>query len=413
MRILLVTPMPPQADAHGAIPLVLHAQLVGLLARGHEVTLVTASTGEPGEAAALERLRGEGIDLHVAVRSTGPEGRWRRRAALAGSWLRGDRPWRTVWFAVEGMQQTLDRLAAEREFDVAAFEDNAMGIYAVPPGLPRVLTEHEVRRVRRPTRPTAAPASWPGWAFSELDWRRWPAYERSVWSRADVIQVFGARDRDGIGSMAPQLLERVRVNPFGIALPVALDTRAEEPGTILFAGNFTHPPNVDAARWLAERLLPVLRARGSGAKLLVVGAAMPAEIRALAAEDIELLPDAPRIEPELARAAVVVAPVRTGGGMRMKVLQALAAGKAVVTTTRGAEGIELAAPAPLLVADDADETAAAVARLLADPGAREELGARARAYAARRHSPEAYAERLEQSYEEAARRAERRLAEGQ
>ena len=413
MRILLVTPMPPQADAHAAIPLVLHAQLAGLLARGHEVTLVTAATGEPGEAAALERLRGEGIDLHVAVRSTGAEGRRRRRVALAGSWLRGGRPWRTVWFAVAGMQQTLDRLTAERDFDVAAFEDNATGSYDVPPGLPRVLTEHEVRRPRRPAGPPAAPASWPGWLFSELDWHRWPTYERSVWSRADLIQVFGARDRDGIGSLAPELLERVRVNPFGIALPAALEACVEEPGTILFAGNFTHPPNVDAARWLAERLLPALRTRGSGAKLLVVGAAMPAEIRALAADDIELRPDAPRIEPELARAAVVVAPVRTGGGMRMKVLQALAAGKAVVTTTRGAEGIDLAAPAPLLVADGADDTAAVIAELLADPIARAELGTRARAYAARRHSPEAYAERLEQSYEEAAGRAERRLAHGQ
>ena len=95
---------------------------------------MTAATGEPGEEDALERLRGDGIDVHVAVRSTGAEGRWRRRAALSGSWLRGDRPWRTVWFAVAGVQQTLDRLTAEREFDVVAFEDNAMGSYGVPPG---------------------------------------------------------------------------------------------------------------------------------------------------------------------------------------------------------------------------------------------------------------------------------------
>ena len=154
VRILLVTPMPPQADAHGAIPLVLHAQLAGLLARGHEVTLVTAATGEPGEAAALERLRGDGIDLHVAVRSTGAEGRWRRRSALAGSWLRGDRPWRTVWFAVAGMQQTLDRLTAEREFDVVAFEDNATGSYDVPPQAPA-----RVDRARGATRPPAGPST--------------------------------------------------------------------------------------------------------------------------------------------------------------------------------------------------------------------------------------------------------------
>jgi glycosyltransferase involved in cell wall biosynthesis len=411
MRILLVTPMPPQAEAHGAIPLVLHAQLTGLLARGHEVTLVTAATGDPGEAAALEGLRDAGVDLHAAVRSIAAEGRWQRRAALVGSWLRGDRPWRTVWFAVAGVQQILDQLTAERDFDVAVFEDNAMGSYDVPPALPRVLTEHEVRRARRPSRPPAMPAAWPGWVFSELDWHRWPRYERSVWSRADIVQVFNERDRDGIGLLAPPLLARVCVNPFGIALPEPLDPSLEEPGTLLFAGNFTHPPNVDAAHWLAERLLPALRARGAAAKLAIVGAAMPADVRALAAGDIELRPDAPRIEHELARAAVVVAPIRTGGGMRMKVLQALAAGKPVVTTLRGAEGIDLATPAPLVVADTADDMAAAVAGLLADAAARAELGARARAYAAQRHSPEAYAERLEQTYEEAVQRAERRLGQ--
>src|SRR5439155_19415468 len=99
VKILLVTPMPPSAHAPGAIPLVLHAQLVGLLAR-HEVTLVTVPGAEAGEHDSIEELRQQGVDVHV-VKHERPRGtaRWRRRFRMAATWTRGRYPWRTVWFA--------------------------------------------------------------------------------------------------------------------------------------------------------------------------------------------------------------------------------------------------------------------------------------------------------------------------
>ena len=100
-------------------------------------------------------------------------------------------------------------------------------------------------------------------------------------------------------------------------------------------------------------------------------------------------------------AAVVLAPVRIGGGMRMKVLEALALGRAVVTTPRGAEGLDAPGETAFLVADSAHGIADAISLLLADPSARTSLGQRARAYAARQHGPQAYAGRLERIYEEA------------
>ena len=119
-----------------------------------------------------------------------------------------------------------------------------------------------------------------------------------------------------------------------------------------------------------------------------------------------MIADAPSIEPHLAAAAVVLAPVRTGGGMRMKVLEALASGKAVVTTSRGAEGFTGLEPEPpLVVADDADWIATATAGLLADPvsGA---SWARAPPSSPKRHySPAAWAARLEAVYEEARERS--------
>jgi glycosyltransferase involved in cell wall biosynthesis len=401
MRILLVTPMPPRPEAPGAIPLVLHAQVAGLRER-HELTVVTLAGHEPGELEAAEELQQSGVDVHV-VDARAPHGiaRWRRRRRLAGTWARGRYPWRTVWFADPGVQETIDRLARSRDFDVAAVEDNAMGVFRFPASLPTVLTEHEVRQPRRIDWRCGAPARWPGWGFRELDWRRWPSYERSVWPRFDRVQVFTERDARSLVEVAPELRARVCVTPFGIELPERADPAREEAGTLLFVGNFTHPPNVDAACWLAREILPRIRGRRSGARLLLVGGDAPEQVRGLAGPDVTVVGEVPTIAPRLEAAAVVVAPIRTGGGMRMKVLHALAAGKAVVTTTRGAEGLALhGAEPPLVVADDADGFAAAAAAFLDDAGRRRALGERARAFAAEHCSAEAYGRRLEAVYEE-------------
>jgi glycosyltransferase involved in cell wall biosynthesis len=400
MRILLVTPMPPRAEAPGAIPLVLHAQMVGLRDR-HELTLVTVAT-EPTELEAARDVERSGLEVHV-VDARQPHGidRWQRRWRLASTWARGRYPWRTVWFADPRVQETIDRLTSSQEFDLTAVEDNSMGVFRFPPTLPTVLTEHEVRRPRPIDRRFGPPSSWPRWAFRELDWRRWPAYERDVWARFDRLQVFTERDAGSVAEIAPDLRGRIRVTPFGIEFPEGADAAREQPGTLLFAGNFTHPPNVDAACWLATEVMPLLRSRNSNARLLVVGSQAPESVRALAQRDVDVVGEVPTIFPYLERASVVLAPVRTGGGMRMKVLSALAAGKAVVTTSRGAEGLTLGGrDAPLAIADEAQEIADETARLLADARARRALAERAREFALRHYSADAYGRRLEAVYEE-------------
>ena len=131
------------------------------------------------------------------------------------------------------------------------------------------------------------------------------------------------------------MAKRVRVNPFGIEIPAPLDTAVQEQNTLLFVGNFTHAPNVDAAVWLGKEIMPLLREQCPGIRLWLIGIYPPPEVKALACNDIEVTGPVPEIEPYFARAALVVAPVRIGGGMRMKVLQAMALGKAIVTTSRG------------------------------------------------------------------------------
>lgn len=137
------------------------------------------------------------------------------------------------------------------------------------------------------------------------------------------------------------------------------------------------------------------------AKLSLVGSYPPASVRALASAEIEVLGNVPAIEPFLQQAAVIVAPLRRGGGQRIKVLQGMAHGKAVVTTPLGAEGLSgNGAEPPLVLAQDANEIADALVSLLASHAARRALGVRAREFVANHFSPEAYARRLETMYGE-------------
>ena len=403
MRILLVTPMVPARAGNGAIPVLLHAELVGLLERGHEVALVTAAGDEPGEADAVRALPSEDLTACVVDRRQPAtvRGRQRRRARLASTWVRRDWPWRTVWFAAPGIQDAIDELAARRRFDVAAIEDSSMSVFRLPAAVPGVLTEHEVRRPR-PFSWRRGGTSWPASMQREIDWRRWPGFQRAAWARFDRVQVFGSRDAEAIAALAPGVGPRVRVNPFGIDLPPPADPSREVPGTILFVGNFTHEPNRDAAAWLACEIMPRVQQRRPDARLRIVGGSPTEGVRALAGESVDVVGNAPTTDTHLEEASIVLAPVRIGGGMRMKVLEALARGKAVVTTRRGAEGfLDLDADPPLSIAETADEIAAATLALLDDPPSRRDLGLRARAFAETYHSPGAWAARLEQVFEEA------------
>lgn len=407
MKILMVTPMPPQSQAPGAIPLVLQAELSGLMPR-HEITLVTVAGQEPGEHEAIEHLDAMGLDVW-AVRRSQPGGwqSWRRRWRLASTWLRGRYPWRTVWFWEAEIQHILDRLLAENAFDLVLVEDNAMGAYTYRTKTPLLFTEHEVRRPRATNWASFRQTDPLNWVLNETDWARWPRYQRMIWRRFDRIQTFSKRDADAISVIAPDLAVRVRVNPFGICIPMLPAPEQQEPGRLLFVGNFTHEPNVDAAMWLGNEIMPLIRERYPGVRLTLVGIYPPLAVRALACDDIQVTGPVPEVEPYFGRAALVVAPMRIGGGMRMKVLQAMALGKAVVTTSRGADGLAIDGRLPpLVISDDAQGFAREVAQLLANKAARRELGRRARAHVMAHFSAQSYASRLEAIYAEM--QAERR-----
>jgi len=405
VKILIVSPMPPDRSAPGAIPVLLHAGVSGLAER-HSVTLITVAGPDERELRAVQNLEIKGIEVHAVCRSE-PHGRarWERRVRFARTWLRGAWPFRTVWYWDPRVQAVIDRITADTAFDVVVAEDNSVGVYRFPADPLRILTDHEVQPPRPAMAPPVSPRAWPAWAFRETDWHRWPSYHRAMWRRFDIVQVYTERDAEVAQSIGPEVAGRLRVNPFSVQLPSSADGGVE-PDTVAFLGNFSHPPNVDAALWLAGEIMPRLEEIRPQVRLSIAGPCPPARLTSLARRSIQVLGEVRDAEALMRRSAVVIAPVRTGGGMRMKVLSAMALGKPVVTTTRGSYGLVTADGAlPLVIADDAAGLARHTAELLADVAARDRLGTAARKFATAHHSPLAYAMRIEQIVAEARRDA--------
>jgi glycosyltransferase involved in cell wall biosynthesis len=207
-------------------------------------------------------------------------------------------------------------------------------------------------------------------------------YERGLPSRFHRLVVCKEEDRRFFGGAA----SRVFVVPNGTERHEPAAPALEQPGELLFVGQLDYGPNIDAVRFLRVEILPRVRAAVPDARLVVVGRAPVAAVRALDDGDTcRVVGPVPDLAPWYGSASVVVVPIRMGSGTRLKVLEALSWGKAVVATRVGAEGLDLRPGLDLELADTPDAFAAACSRLLQDPAARARLGEEGRARALARY----------------------------
>lgn len=213
-----------------------------------------------------------------------------------------------------------------------------------------------------------------------LDLAAWRRFEPAALTGADAVVCYTERDRRALEAAAPGAI--VETIPLRVVLPTTpLDPVGSGDGVVLFVGGFGHRPNVDAAIRLATEIFPHVRARSPGAVLQLVGDKPPVAVRRLAGEHVVVTGRVDDVTPYLDAAAVVAAPLRLGGGMRVKVLEALAAGKALVASPLALEGLAVRAGEHLLIADGDEQFADAITRLLADRELRAALGRQARSWA--------------------------------
>jgi glycosyltransferase involved in cell wall biosynthesis len=225
-------------------------------------------------------------------------------------------------------------------------------------------------------------------------------YELRLLPRLDRIQVCSRENGDYLASFLPALRGRID-DGYRAGIDASLyQFRAEgrEPMTLLFLGSFRHLPNQEALTWFVSRVLPEVRAREPRVRLIVIGSDPPPRHALPDDAAIELIGFVEDVREPLARYAIFVCPILSGSGVRVKLLEAFAAGIPVVSTRLGAEGLASVDGEICALADEPALFAEKILGLLDNPTRAEEMARRARAEVTSKRDMRVMTEGLVESY---------------
>jgi glycosyltransferase involved in cell wall biosynthesis len=370
--------------------------LIKELSRRHE--LIVATTHEQdgerqGLAGALPDAEVRSVPYRIPK-----QGSLRFAAALGRSWasaLPVD-----LWKArVPALGALASRLARPGQAD-ACVADFLAAMPNTPGGgqVPRVLFQHNVEHVIWQRLAATERRAWRR-ALLGIEWRKMRRFEARACARAALTLGVSEADVALLARLAPRA--RLAALPTGVDAEYFAPTRAaERPAELVFLGSMDWYPNEDAVLHFIDRILPAIRREVPDASLTVVGRNPTPRLRAAAAASgVSITGTVDDVRPHVAPAAVCVVPLRVGGGTRLKIFEALAMEKAVVSTSVGAEGLPLTPGEHYRAADAPADFAQAVIRLLRDPEGRARLGRAGRALVEARFSWQTVARRFEEALE--------------
>jgi glycosyltransferase involved in cell wall biosynthesis len=396
VRILFVSPFLPYPPVAGG-----HAQIWAWLRRlsqRHRIAFVGFYERESDSAGAEEIAR-HCEPMRVRLRKPAPH--------AYSSFAQLPR-WVTEFYCHE-LARDVEEVVRHFRPEVVQFLSSNMAQYGrFARGVPAVVTALELTFLAYHRRIAAARGI--ERVQAKLDWLRMLRFETAAFRRAGNVIAVSQREAGIIGAVAP----RARV----IAVPPGVDHEqlAQRPrhpvaGQVLYLGHMEHLPNLDGLIFLYSDIWPRVRQSCPAARLVIAGKGTREELGRVSPEVLAAMEEDRSVEiagflPDLASAmdaaAAMAAPLRLGSGVRNKVVEAMASGLPVVTTRRGAEGLNVADDSELLLADDGESFARQLVRLLRDRDLQDRLSAAGRCLAIREHDNDQLAARLEGALAEAA-----------
>jgi polysaccharide biosynthesis protein PslH len=306
---------------------------------------------------------------------------------------------------VPALQQALDRVLRAKRFDIVNLEFTFLGghnLRQAPSGggLPALVVDsHNIDYDL--ARQYADSGSLFRRLYSRINARKLEREELGTYREADGVYLCSVADQRRLLDEAPGARTLVIPNAADVEFYQPRPTDPAPDGrTVVFFGLLSYFPNVDGVTYLVKEIWPRIANAHPNARLKIIGGQAPRSLEALVRPGIELAGFVPDLRPHLAEAAAVVVPLRLGGGTRLKIVEAMAMGKAVVSTSLGAEGIEAVRGRDILIEDQPAAFADSVNRLLADPSLAERIGRSARQLAVDRYAWSAAARALERFYRE-------------
>jgi glycosyltransferase involved in cell wall biosynthesis len=275
-------------------------------------------------------------------------------------------PYAVSRFKSAPVQESLRNWFQERRFDVAVcdFLDAAVNF----PGhlaIPAVLFQHNVESEiwRRHALTAHNPIRR---LLYRAEFKKMLSYEQSMVRKFHHVIAVSEHDRRLMSEWTDSA--RITVVPTGVDLHEYQPDRSSRPvePLVLFVGAMDWEPNIDAVEYFCREIWPLIQGKVPAARFRIVGRNPVRRVQRLASSSVEITGSVPSVVDHLRESAVVVVPLRVGGGTRLKIYEAMAAGKAVVSTSVGAEGLDVANGQDILLADDPGAFAAPVTMLLED-----------------------------------------------
>ena len=365
MRILFATPyLPVPPDFGGARRIF---ELIRGTRRSHECRTLSL-IGPKDDRVAAESEIGPIVPIPVPFTARMAAGHQRRTAQLRS--LATAHSFQFRLYHHQPFQAALDHLVQTNQADLVQFEFSQMGSFYVRAGTPTILDVHNIEYdvLRQISRTGTAARR----LFNLIEYRKFRREEIDAWSHATCCIATSALDARVIER---HINRAVPVIPNGVDLEYFRRAALGEatPAQIVFVGAMRYRPNAEGAIFFVERVFPLIRQEIPEATFAIVGADPPASVRELErVPGVTVTGTVADVRPWLSVSQIVVVPLLTGGGTRLKILEAFASGRPVVSTHAGAEGIEVRDNAELLIADDPSAFARAVIQL----ANREELRSR-------------------------------------
>lgn len=400
LKILYVSQMPSSPPRFGA-----QARMHGLmtqLAKYHDLTAVALVD----DAFDIEECRRamEAYCREVVLVSNpyGREGRFKRFLQLRS--LASTRSFERLRVMVPEMQLALDRLLKSTRFDVVNLEFPYLGycdFRQAPSGekLPALVVDSHEIAYDLARQFAEASASTGRKFYASANWRKLRREELRIYHEADGVYLCSAADEKRLLDQLPETCTAVIPNAADVEYYQPRPTDPPSDGrTVVYFGLLSTVPNVDAVLHFVRDIWPRIAEAHPDARCKIIGGRPPASLLAVAGPRVELTGFVPDLRPHLAAAAAVVVPLRLGGGTRLKIVEAMAMGKAIVSTTLGAEGIEAVSGRDILIEDEPSGFADAVNRLLAGPDLATRIGESSRRLAVGQYAWSSAAEALDGFY---------------
>ena len=392
MKILFLSPTVPFPLTDGGRIRVFN--LLKQIAAKSDVTLLVLET-QPTDADGVAELQQFGIQVHLIPNApTLPRVSF---GTLANAFLK-QQPITVARYALPAYRQKFRELVATEDFDLVHYEMFHTAQFRTETELPSVLSQQNVdsaiwrRLCGETTHPFYKFAYW----TQQLAFQR---YERVLSPKFDAVTC--TSDIDAAVFQRHCAADTIEVIPNGVDVThYQPDFTSEAPAHLIYIGSMDWYPNEDAVAFFADEVLPGIQDKVPDVQFSIVGGNPSARVQKLAErEGVVVTGRVPEIKPYFAEATVFVVPLRIGSGTRLKILEALAMGKAIVSTTVGAEGLDLKDGEEIFIADEPAIFADAVTRLLTDASLRRRIGENGRARVEQDYDWRSIGEKLHTLYE--------------